>query len=162
MKTKTITTIILLTFIAVSLTYFAVELFGGGPTTEKETINSSTINPQTDGTEPITIAKTGENAVVVYYFHGNFRCVTCKTIEAYTRAVALKPDYAEAFYNKANAHFIEGEDEQAIAYAELAIELNPSLEKKVKEWIHVSRDRIASIREDKEYQRSKASKKNTP
>ena len=85
MKTKTITTIVLLTFVVAVITYFAVELFGSGPTTEKEITNSSTINTQTDDSESITIAKTGENTIVVYYFHGNFRCFTCKTIEAYTR-----------------------------------------------------------------------------
>lgn len=89
MKTKTITTIALVTFIAAGITYFAVELFGGGPTTEKETTNSSTINTQTDDPEPIMIAKTDESAVFVYYFHGNFRCITCKTIEAYTREAII-------------------------------------------------------------------------
>jgi tetratricopeptide (TPR) repeat protein len=67
-------------------------------------------------------------------------------IEAYTRAVAIRPDYAEAFYNSANAHFIEGDDERAIACAEAALELDPSLEKRVNQWIHVSRDRLESTR----------------
>jgi tetratricopeptide (TPR) repeat protein len=67
-------------------------------------------------------------------------------IEAYTRAVAIRPDYAEAFYNSANAHFIEGDDERAIACAEAALELDPSLEKRVNQWIHVSRDRLESAR----------------
>lgn len=69
-------------------------------------------------------------------------------IEAYTRAVALKPDYAEAFYNKANAHFIEEQDEKAIAYAELALQLNPDLNNLVSQWIGVSRDRLASKRDE--------------
>ena len=80
-------------------------------------------------------------------------------IEAYTRAVALKPDYAEAFYNKANAHFIEQEDQHAIAYAEVALELNPSLETRVKEWIHVSRARLASAQDQREYDKAKKEKK---
>lgn len=67
-------------------------------------------------------------------------------IEAYTRAVAIRPDYAEAFYNTANAHFIEGDDVRAIACAEAAIELDPSLEKRVNQWIHVSRNRLAATR----------------
>ncbi|MHA2118479.1 MAG: tetratricopeptide repeat protein [Candidatus Thorarchaeota archaeon] len=67
-------------------------------------------------------------------------------IEAYTRAVAIRPDYAEAFYNSANAHFIEGDDERAIACAEAALELDASLIKRVSQWIHVSRDRLASTR----------------
>jgi tetratricopeptide (TPR) repeat protein len=78
-------------------------------------------------------------------------------IEAYTRAVAIRPDYAEAFYNTANAHFIEGDDVRAIACAEAAIELDPTLEKRVNQWIHVSRDRLAATRaatERKEKQRA--------
>ncbi|MBE0525314.1 MAG: tetratricopeptide repeat protein, partial [Candidatus Thorarchaeota archaeon] len=74
-----------------------------------------------------------------------------KAIEAYTRAVALKPDYAEAFYNKANAHFIEEDDEKAIAYAELAIQLNPDLNNLVSQWISVSRDRLASKKDEEEH-----------
>jgi tetratricopeptide (TPR) repeat protein len=65
---------------------------------------------------------------------------------AITRAVAIRPDYAEAFYNSANAHFIEGDDERAIACAEAALELDASLIKRVSQWIYVSRDRLASTR----------------
>jgi tetratricopeptide (TPR) repeat protein len=72
-------------------------------------------------------------------------------LEAYTRAVALKPDYAEAFYNKANAHFIEEQDEKAIAYAELALQLNPDLTNLVSQWISVSRDRLASKKEEEDH-----------
>lgn len=69
-------------------------------------------------------------------------------IEAYTRAVALNPEYAEAFYNKANAHFIEEDDEKAVAYAELAVQLDPGLNNLVSQWIGVSRDRLASKKEE--------------
>jgi tetratricopeptide (TPR) repeat protein len=65
-----------------------------------------------------------------------------QAIEAYTRAVLLDAEYAEAFYNKANAHFIEEEYERAVAYAELAIELNPQLIGRVKQWIQVARDNL--------------------
>ncbi|MGY5860838.1 MAG: tetratricopeptide repeat protein [Candidatus Thorarchaeota archaeon] len=82
-----------------------------------------------------------------------------EAIEAYTRAVALKPDYAEAFYNKANAHFIEQEDQRAIAYAEVALELNPSLETRANQWIHVSRARLASAQDQREYDEAKKGKK---
>ena len=74
-------------------------------------------------------------------------------IEAYTRAVALKPDYAEAFYNKANAHFIEEEDERAIAYAEVAIQLDPRLAERVDQWINVSRNRLISKRDQEEHEK---------
>ncbi len=71
-----------------------------------------------------------------------------QAIEAYTRAVALKPDYAEAFYNKANAHFIEEQDERAIAYAEVALQLNSDLNNLISQWINVSRDRLASKKDE--------------
>lgn len=75
-----------------------------------------------------------------------------KAIEAYTRAVALKPDYAEAFYNKANAHFIEGDDEHAITYAELAMDLDPALTDRISQWIEVSKNRLAAVKAEIEYQ----------
>jgi len=78
-------------------------------------------------------------------------------IEAYTRSVALNPDYAEGFYNKANAHFIEEEDEKAITYGEHAIRLDPSLSKRVGQWINVAKNRIASKRDDEEHKRRQQS-----
>ena len=36
-----------------------------------------------DGTSPVAASATTETGTVVYYFHGNARCATCKTIEAY-------------------------------------------------------------------------------
>ncbi len=79
-------------------------------------------------------------------------------IVAYTRAVAIRPDYAEAFYNKANAHFVEEDDEHAIAYAELAVQLDSELIPLVRQWIQVSRDRLAAKREHKEYEKRKLNK----
>ncbi|TXT56028.1 MAG: hypothetical protein BAJATHORv1_30412 [Candidatus Thorarchaeota archaeon] len=80
-----------------------------------------------------------------------------KAIEAYTRAVALRPDYAEALYNKANAHFIEGHHERAVAFAELAMQLKPSLTSKIKEWLHISREHLAAVEAESEFEK-KASK----
>lgn len=82
-------------------------------------------------------------------------------IEAYTRAVALRPDYAEAFYNKANAHFIEDELEKAIAYADLAMELNPGLADMVAQWIKVAQNRLASQREHEEFMKRKEGQENS-
>lgn len=56
--------------------------------------------------------------VVVYYFHGNFRCSTCRTIEAYSRE-AVQTGFSEALKSgllewkvvnveeTANRHFIQ-------------------------------------------------------
>ena len=37
-----------------------------------------------------SVEKTAANYVMVYYFHGNFRCANCKTIEQYTREAVEK------------------------------------------------------------------------
>jgi len=34
---------------------------------------------------PVISAETMQSCVVVYYFHGNFRCVNCHNIEQYTK-----------------------------------------------------------------------------
>jgi len=34
--------------------------------------------------------KPSDNKVIAYYFHGNFRCVNCKTIEQYTKEAIEK------------------------------------------------------------------------
>ena len=64
MKIKPVLTVILLVFIAASVVTFLVK-------------------QKSPGSE--TALSQPEANVVVYYFHGNKRCVTCKTIEAYAR-----------------------------------------------------------------------------
>ena len=82
-KPKTIVTAVLLLFVAASVGYLVV----------KETGGRSADNATPGGTPPVsehglaTEAATEDNAagqkVVAYYFHGNVRCITCRTIEAY-------------------------------------------------------------------------------
>ena len=59
-------------------------------------------------------------------------------------------------------HFLPGfirrgeeEDERAIAYAEIAVELNPELRERVNQWINVAIDRMASKKQDAEYKQKK-------
>lgn len=73
MKPKFLVTIALLAFVAVSMiTLIAKELENKSAVPESE-VNST--------------VSTLEDRIVVYYFHGNARCVTCRTIESYTREV---------------------------------------------------------------------------
>ena len=115
MKAKTGITIILLAFVAASAFYLVIKELGSKSTcpvspwmNEKST--STTIAPQTStvsgentvtptqqtakqtvDTEkrpqsPVTSdKKVSRRKVVVYYFHGNMRCMTCRSIEAYTK-----------------------------------------------------------------------------
>ena len=78
MKPKSIITIALLVFVAASVVTLAAKEFGGN-TTSEERLNNTEV--------------AIEDRVVVYYFHATARCVTCRTIEAYT-SDALEVAYA--------------------------------------------------------------------
>ena len=69
MKAKHIITAILLVFVAVSIVYLILNELrpGGGEPAADAAVDGSA------------------GAVVVYYFHGDKRCRTCISIEAYTR-----------------------------------------------------------------------------
>jgi hypothetical protein len=56
---------------------------------------------------------------------------------------------------------VEEQDERAITYAELAIELNPELSKMVNNWINVAKNRLVSKREDVEHKRRQLEKKDS-
>jgi len=63
MKPKTVVTVVLLLFVAASVVVLAARSFGP--------------KPQQGGPQP------PDDGVVAYYFHGNTRCPTCRSIEEY-------------------------------------------------------------------------------
>ena len=73
MKPKSLLTMALFAFLAVSVIALIAKEFGG---------NSNSQDSAEIGIDS-TVAAV-EDRVVVYYFHGTSRCVTCRTIEAYT------------------------------------------------------------------------------
>jgi hypothetical protein len=86
MKAKTVVSIVLLAFVAVSVVYLVIKETGsrGGAVVATEGIaNGADVD-----------AATADSKVIVYYFHGNKRCNTCRTIEAYT-AEAVTTGFAE-------------------------------------------------------------------
>ena len=87
MKAKTVITVVLLGFVVASVVYLVVKETRGRPV-----LSATQEDPQAAN-------ETGElpaaRKVVVYYFHGNVRCMTCRTIEAYTRE-AVEAGFAEA------------------------------------------------------------------
>jgi len=76
MKIKALLTMGLLAFIGVSM---VVALRGDRP------VGGSALNDANAVSSDATVQI--ESGVVVYYFHRTVRCVTCNTIEAYTRQV---------------------------------------------------------------------------
>ncbi|MGD0384223.1 MAG: nitrophenyl compound nitroreductase subunit ArsF family protein, partial [Thermoguttaceae bacterium] len=80
MQIKNIFTICLLLFVAAAITVLTVKSLRSGP--------------QSASAEP-----TIQNGVVVYYFHGNTRCPTCRNIEAYAHE-AVESGFADELKNK--------------------------------------------------------------
>ena len=121
MKAKTIIAIVLLAFVVTSVVYLVIKESGGKsttavtPQTNEQSTSKTTVPqaptvseqktdtppPQTADTEnepqiPVTSEKkVTHRKVVAYYFHGNMRCMTCRTIEAYTKE-AIDTAFAEA------------------------------------------------------------------
>ncbi len=113
MKPKTIVTVVLLLFVAAGLAYVVVgESRSAGTSPNPQPAPSAAASQQPDE------AKIIPHKVVAYYFHGNIRCITCKTIEAYARE-AITTNFADELGSgllemrvinvdePANEHFIQ-------------------------------------------------------
>ena len=121
MKSKTIITVVLLAFVGVSVVYLVINELGGKsstPVTPQTNQHSATTTvPQTPPVseqetdtspsqkvagEPRSLVtskeKVTQRKVVAYYFHGNMRCMTCRTIEAHTKE-AIDTAFAEDLKN---------------------------------------------------------------
>ena len=97
MKAKTIIAIVLLAFVVTSVVYLVIKESGGKSTTPvSPQTNEQTTTTEQDPQIPVASEnKATERKVVAYYFHGNMRCVTCRTIEAYTKE-AIETGFSEA------------------------------------------------------------------
>jgi hypothetical protein len=85
MNAKKLVTLLLLGFVGVSLAYVVFD-----------EARSRTKPPEGDAAAPR--AEDTSSKVVVFYFHGNMRCQTCKTIEAYTKQ-AVEAGFQEDLSN---------------------------------------------------------------
>lgn len=108
MKPKTIITIILLLFVAASVAYLVVGEVGERPATAEKPADLIPATPPTDdlsaakpsgdrlpANDPALTTSSPDTYVNVYYFHGNYRCITCRTIEMYTREAVNEAFLAE-------------------------------------------------------------------
>ena len=83
MKAKTLVTVLLLAFVAASVTWLVIK--------EARAPAADETREDLNGDGP---TEAGEKATV-YYFHGTVRCMTCNLIEAQTRQ-AVAEGFAEA------------------------------------------------------------------
>ena len=72
MKPKAIITVVLLLFVAISVVALIVKQSSGPP------------EASTDR-DAVTSEQLPDDRLIVYYFHGNARCPTCITLEAYSK-----------------------------------------------------------------------------
>lgn len=72
MKPKAIITPVLLLFVAISVVALIVKQTGDTP-------SASTAQ------QPAANERLPDDRLIVYYFHGNMRCPTCNTLEAYSK-----------------------------------------------------------------------------
>jgi uncharacterized membrane protein len=77
---KRLITVVLLLFVAVSIAYMVIGEMRTGPAQVP--------------VDNVNQAAVPETRVVVYYFHGNMRCDTCRKIEAYS-GEAVKSAFAD-------------------------------------------------------------------
>jgi hypothetical protein len=81
MKGKSIVAGLLLAFVAVSVVYLVVTERDTRPAAEGTTEHPAAAQAPEENN---VVTPAPDQRLVVYYFHGNKRCNTCRTIEAYT------------------------------------------------------------------------------
>lgn len=81
MQAKRIIGVFLLAFAAASVVVLAVKEHGRRPVSVLEATPTAKTGPPTAGRS----GAPGMHHVVAYYFHGNFRCASCNTIERWSK-----------------------------------------------------------------------------
>lgn len=89
MKTKTIVTIVLALFVITSVVYFVVDEMRGNPPGDTSERDIPGVEASPGGENSNLSEAAADDMVIVYYFHGNFRCHSCLTIEQLTREAIL-------------------------------------------------------------------------
>lgn len=91
MNTKQLITVVLLIFVAGSVAY----MFGRQAGADKQTPPTIAIEKEQIEAAVAQVDPIGPQAeLVVYYFHGDIRCMTCEKLEGYARE-SLETDFAD-------------------------------------------------------------------
>lgn len=100
MKAKTVITVMLLAFVIASIAFLVIKELSKpstAPVSPQADEQAASVEPDSD--TPIVPEKnTAGRKVIAYYFHGNVRCVTCRTIEAYT-SQAIEAEFSQSLEN---------------------------------------------------------------
>ena len=87
MKIKTIITIILSLFVLTSVAYLVIAEVRSYGAMDEQVNEPVELNSVPEKEFPVESSKNIPETVVVYYFHGTARCVTCRKFEAYSNEV---------------------------------------------------------------------------
>jgi hypothetical protein len=147
MKPKAVITVVLLLFVAASFAYLAVGELTGRAGSEGGVVGGETSRPTAAVSDPADAPKTppetgepsaggppeaippaGNTApavisspdtyVTVYYFHGTYRCITCRTIEMYTREAVNEAFIPELGNGSLHLRVINMQDPENRAYVD--------------------------------------------
>jgi hypothetical protein len=144
MSAKTIVTVLLLAFVALSVGYLVVSESSTKPTPKPTATPQSAPTATPAGAKPptdATAASVPANRVIAYYFHNTRRCVTCLKIERLAEE-ALRERFASAFKDgtltwmtinmeePANKHFVE--DYGLVTSSVVLVDIEDG---KTREWI---------------------------
>jgi hypothetical protein len=179
MKVKSIVTIVLLLFVAASVAYLVlgertgkseIELTPSSvaptdpsagapdpalapPAADLSADKPSEKRPPTGGSGPV-VGTSPETYIVVYYFHGNYRCITCRTIEMYTREAVNEAFLKELGDGSLHIRVLNMQDPANDAYVkDFALEyyivvLEKVVDGKRIQWKKL--ERVWDLKEDKE------------
>ena len=148
MNSKTVISAVLLLFIAASIIYLVAKDTGEKP--KPDSARTEMAFPQTEPSQDTKASPSSKDAkaaarVVVYYFHGNARCMTCRNLEAYTKE-AIESGFADAikdgrlewrvvnFDTTGNEHFIRD-----FNLPSLSVVLERTVNGKRQEWKNLQR-----------------------
>jgi len=98
MKIQKIIKAALLVFLLVSVAFLVMKEFLKGPETSSLRVSQAIVKNVNDLAPEIAPTKTSQESnhkVVVYYFHGTFRCPSCRRIEAFSKE-AVQGGFSQA------------------------------------------------------------------
>jgi hypothetical protein len=143
MRARTVVTGVLLLFVAISVVYLVLgknHAREGGAQSPTDVSKREVESKEADGA-PTPSEEESAPEVIAYYFHGNRRCTTCRTIEAYAEEAIRTNFPAELASRKLqwrvvnvdqpeNAHFIQ--DYQLVTRSLVLVGMEKDVQKKWK------------------------------
>lgn len=92
---KNVMSITLIVFVCFSIGYLIYsEMNPNKEHNAQQTVSASSSPPNPTAESTLPLDKNQQEKITVYYFHGTFRCPTCRAIEDYTKQ-AIKEKFAK-------------------------------------------------------------------